>query len=205
MCPGFKELLDYCDGHINDRNVQLVAAHLSSGCRRCAQDVDWYERVRALATSDDCKDPPAWVFKRALQLFENQAQPRADRIDRLAALVFDSLARPVLVGVRLAETSNRQLLYRAGGYSIDVQITFPSPSRANLIGQILRVNECRYESVAGLSIQVTHQGQAVCSTVTTATGEFALHDIAHDNYDLSVETKERVIIVPRLPVTQHEP
>jgi hypothetical protein len=202
-CPDFAELLNYCDGRTND-DAQLVAAHLSSGCRRCLEEVGWYERVCAIAASDSCKDPPAWVFKRALQLFETVAQPRADRFDRFAALVFDSLARPVLAGVRLAETSSRQMLYRAGVHSIDVQITFPGPSGADLMGQILLDSEFQFESVSGLLIQVAHQGQAVCATVTNAVGEFTLHDIAHNEYDLSIETKEGVIIVPRLPVTPYE-
>ena len=181
-----------------------MTAHLSSGCRRCLDDVGWYERVCAIAASDNFRDPPAWVFKRALRLFETNAQPRADGFDPIAALVFDSQAHPVLAGVRLAQTSSRQLLYRAGVHSIDVQITFPGPSGADLMGQILVEGECRFESVSGLLIQVAHQGQPVCATVTNTVGEFTLHDIAHNEYDLSIETKEGVIIVPRLPISPYE-
>lgn len=202
-CPGFDKLLDYCDGYLTGREAQLVADHLSQGCRGCADGAAWYRRVRVVAASDDTYDPPPWVFKRALQLFDAQTRPRTDRFSRLSSLVFDSLARPAPTGVRSMETSNRQLLYRAGVYSIDLQISFPKQSGADLIGQILRESESRFESVAGLAIQMTRKGQKIYATITNEVGEFTLNDIAQNQYDLSVETNEGIIVIPRLPVTPH--
>ena len=202
-CPGFDKLLDYCDGLLTGREAQLVAAHLSMSCRACADSAAWYERVRGVAASDNFSDPPPWVFNRALQLFDTQTNPRAECFSQLSSLVFDSVARPALIGVRSTETSNRQLLYRAGVYSIDLQISFPRLSGADLIGQILRESESRFESVAGLSIKMTRKGRKVYATLTNEVGEFTLNDIDQNQYDLSVETKEGIIIIPRLPVTPH--
>jgi hypothetical protein len=200
-CPAFKDLLDYCDGTINTPVAQFVAAHLASGCQQCAQDVGWYERVRGIAASDDSEDPPAWVFRRALRLFENSTQARPVHFGRLlAALAFDSFARPALSGVRLVETSNRQLLYRAGAYTVDLQLDFSSATAVNLTGQILRESESRFESVSELLVRVTRDGKPVHETTTSAIGEFTIQSLAHDEYDLSVETKEGVIDVLRLPI-----
>ncbi|HXG65832.1 MAG TPA: hypothetical protein VNO70_12060 [Blastocatellia bacterium] len=201
-CPGFEQLLDYCDGRLGERDAQTVAAHLASGCQRCAQDLEWYRRVRAIAASDDGVDPPAWVLKRALRLFENYAPPRQEgHLDRLiASLVFDSRAQPTLSGVRSAEAGNRQLLYRAGQYSVDVQITFSEQSGADLIGQVLRGGEFRFESVAGLVVEVAQKGQPAYSTVTNAVGEFILGNIACGEYEVAVWTNEGAIIIPQLPV-----
>jgi hypothetical protein len=200
-CPTFEDLLDYCDGHTNKPDAQFVAGHLASGCQQCVQDAGWYKRVRGIAASEDFNDPPAWVFKRALRLFENRPQASTVHFGRLlAALAFDSFARPVLSGVRLVETSNRQLLYRAGAYTIDLQLDFSPPTAVNLIGQILRESESRFESVSELLVRITREGRPVDQTTTSATGEFTIQHLAHNEYDLSVETKEGVIDVPRLPV-----
>ena len=204
-CPAFEELLDYCDGHINKADAQSVASHLSSGCPQCAQDIGWYKRVRDIAASDALEDPPAWVFMRALRLFENRAQTPTAHFGRLlAALAFDSFARPTLSGVRLVETSNRQLLYRAGAFAIDLQLDFFSPTAVNLVGQILRESESRFESVSELLVRMTREGKPVHETITGATGEFTIQHLAHNEYDLSVETKEGVIDVPRVPIKPGE-
>src|SRR4030095_13934681 len=199
-CPSFEDLLDYCDGHINEP-AQSVVAHLATGCQRCAQDIDWYKRMCAIAASDDCEDPPPWVFRRALRCFEARQTPKANLGRLLASLAFDSFARPVISGVRLIETDNRQLLYHAGAYTIDLQIDFSAPTGANLAGQILRESESRFESVAGLSVQITREGKAICATSTNAIGEFTIQHLTHNEYDLLVETREGVIDIPRLPIT----
>src|ERR1041384_5680821 len=93
-CSGFEQLLDYLDGRLADQQAQVVAAHLNGGCERCADNRQWVERMRAIAASDDRIEPPLWVLKRAIRLFDNQtARSRAlDRFGRLvAALIFDSL------------------------------------------------------------------------------------------------------------------
>jgi hypothetical protein len=202
-CPPFEDLLDYCDGHINEP-AHLVVAHLESGCQQCAQDIDWYRRMCAISASDDCEDPPPWVFKRALRLFETRQTPKAHFGRLIASLAFDSFARPVLSGVRLVETNNRQLLYRAGAYTIDLQIDFSEPSKANLRGQILRESESRFESVADLSVRIIREGKPIRATSTNAIGEFSIQHLEQDDYDLVVGTKEGIIDVPRLPITPNE-
>src|SRR4051794_35077913 len=129
-CPEFAQLLDYLDGRLADGPAQSVAVHLDEGCKPCAANREWFERVRAIAASDDSLEPPLWVLKRALHLFENQtARPRTlDRLGRLVAvLIFDSLTPSTVADVRLAQSGNRQLVYRADDYSIDLQIAAANP------------------------------------------------------------------------------
>ena len=201
-CPDFEQLLDYCDGRITENEKRRVADHLATGCQRCAEDINWFERLRDLAAGDDRLAPPAWVLKRAIHLFQEQARPRADARPAclIATMIFNSQMRPAIAGARLAETSNQQLLYRADNYSIDAQITFTEPSSADLIGQVLRDGEYGFESVAGLSITVSRDGQAVCETLTNTVGEFSLHDLAPGEYDVTVETAEGMILIQQLPV-----
>jgi hypothetical protein len=200
-CPGFERLIDYLDGKLTKEEGERVEAHLSTGCTSCAEARDWYVNVRRIAESDDSLEPPAWVLKRAVRIFEAKRRPRlAERIGQVvASLVFDSLARPALSGVRSTETTNRQLLYRANDYSIDLQIA-PSDAGADLIGQVLREGEAAFESVSNLHLRLT--GENSYTATTDAMGEFVIRGVEHGVYDLLVELGSNSLIIPGLPLTQ---
>ena len=202
-CPGFERLIDYLDGRLTSAEATRVSEHLDSACNRCAANREWYERIHLIAASDDSIKPPPWVFNRAIRIFENRREKTGviERIGRLAAsLVFDSMAQPALAEVRSTEADTRQLLYRAGDYNVDLQITPSDQSRAHLTGQILREGEAAFESVAGISLELTRAGEAVLSTSANQMGEFAFSDIVQGEYDLMIETPEGSITVPELPV-----
>ena len=86
-----------------------------------------------------------------MRIFDTARHPRlAERIGQaLATLVFDSFARPQLAGIRSTETANRQLLYRAGDYSIDLQIAPSTGARGDLIGQVLLTSRQRLATLQG--------------------------------------------------------
>lgn len=204
-CPSFEQLLDYIDRLLSAPEAARIEGHLTTGCRECRQGVEWYERVRVVAASDDSAAPPPWVLKRALRIFEVRlSRPRlAERIGQtVASLVFDSLARPALAGTRSTESANRQLLYRAGEYSIDLQVADAAQSRAELIGQVLREGEVAFDSVAGLKLELAAEGKPSRSTVTDQMGEFAISSIECGVYDLRIEMPEGSVTIPGLPIDQ---
>ena len=204
-CPSFERLIDYLDNRLPEAEASRVATHLADDCVVCGESRDWYQRVRTAARSDDAVAPPPWVLKRAVSIFEKRLErPRlAARIGQaIASLVFDSFAGPALAGVRSTETANRQLLYRAGDYSIDLQISPSENMRADLIGQVLNESESAFESVAGLKLEIARGDQTVCSTVTDAMGEFKLSGMEQGFYNLRVELSEGSITVPNLPVSE---
>lgn len=204
-CPKFEHLIDYLDNRLTEPESASVAAHLSTDCQTCAETHAWYENLRTITASDESIEPPTWVLKRAVRIFETQhSRPRlVERIGQaVASLVFDSFARPAVAGVRSTETTNRQLLYRAGDYSIDLQVAPSDQSRADLIGQVLREGETTFESVTGLRLEIACGGEQSYSAVTDAMGEFKINGMDCGTYDLRVELPEGSITVPQLPVTQ---
>jgi hypothetical protein len=203
-CPAFEQVLDYLDGKLMPAEAARVAAHLASDCAACTETRTWYERVRAIAASDDMVAPPAWVFKQAVRLFDTARRPRfVERIGQaVATLVFDSFARPQLAGIRSTETANRQLLYRAGDYSIDLQIAPSADGRGDLIGQVLREGEATFESVANLRLEIARGSEPLFSTVTDEMGEFKIGDVDYGTYDLRIELADGRITIAELPVTQ---
>jgi hypothetical protein len=202
-CPGFEQLIEYCEASLTARDAQLIAAHLATGCQKCADDLQWYERVRRVASHDDRLAPPPWVLKRALKLFDRE-RGQGEAVGNLgrmvASLIFDSLSQPAVAGARSAEIYDRQLLYRAGHYSIDLQIAISDQSRAELNGQVLRENESGFESVAALPLDLIGKGERLHSTATNEVGEFSIKSLNVGDYDLLIETREGVISVLRFPV-----
>src|SRR4051812_13644885 len=111
-CPGFERLIDHLDGRLTGAEAVRLSAHLATDCHTCADTRNWYENLKAVVVSDDSCEPPPWVLKRAIRMFEiERARPRlVERLgQKIAALLFDSLTRPAVAGVRSTETANRQL------------------------------------------------------------------------------------------------
>ena len=203
-CPNFEQLIDYLDNRLEGAQASRVADHLATGCTDCGEIREWFAQLRDTVSSDDSVAPPAWVFKRAIRIFdtERHSPKLAERIgNAIAALIFDSFARPALAGVRSTETANRQLLYRAEDYGIDLQILPAEQNHADLIGQVLRENDPTFESVAGLTLRFAREGKALLSTVTDERGEFKINGIKQGVYDLQIELPEGSISVAELPVT----
>ena len=204
-CPSFERLIDYLDNRLPEAEASRVATHLAGNCAVCGECSDWYQRVRTAVASDDMLAPPHWILKRAVRIFEVQRdRPRlAARIGKaIASLVFDSFARPALEGVRSTQTANRQLLYRAGDYSIDLQIAPSEHPRADLMGQVLKESDPTFESVSGLKLEIARSGRIVFSAVTDETGEFKVSGIEQGVYDLRVQLPEGSITVPDMPISE---
>ena len=204
-CPGFEQLLDHLDGRLDKVTAESFAKHLAAGCGQCEADRVWYERIKEVAAGDDSIEPPPWVLKRALRLFN--APPvrttfRARVGEVVASLVFDSLRLPAVAGTRSSAVEGRQLLYRAEDYSIDVQVAVADQRCAELTGQILREGEFTFESVSGLHLELLRDGGTLLSTLTNDQGEFAIPAVEFGDYDLRVDVNEASITIVGLPIAE---
>ena len=218
-CPSLEEIFAAADPYGPAAAAGPVRAHLEAGCAVCGEAVAWCRRVSALAAGDDSVDPPAWVLQRALRLLEaappgrrsapRQAAARWRQV--IAALVFDSDARVVPAGARAIAVRERQVLYRAGAYHIDLQLGGSPLTAAGdgaaaagkgtvVRGQILRDDEFEFESVAGLELSLLRKGRRISATVTNRFGEFSLLRPKGGPYDLRIDTDEISITVVGLPV-----
>ncbi len=203
-CPGFERIIDYLDGRLDSEPAVEVAAHIAAGCSRCAADLAWYERVKAVAAADDTIEPPPWVLKRAVRLFEtarSRAGVRAALGRLVASLLFDSQTRPMPAGIRLTAPADRQLLYRAGAYTVDLQIA-SLDARAQLSGQVLKEGEFKFESVAGSKVLLLSDEEPLASTVANNFGEFTLPSVVCGQYDLRIETGDADITVVGLTISE---
>jgi hypothetical protein len=203
-CPAFERLIDHLDGRLTGDADEPIRTHVAAGCYQCDRSRAFYENVRAITANDDTTEPPSWVFKRALRIFD---RPRAQgtiayRAGRLvAALVFDSLRETALAGARSTAVESRQLLYRAEDFSIDLQIASLEQQRADVTGQLLREGELVFDSVAGLALNLISDGKTVLSTATNERGEFKFNAVDCGYYDLQIDAQDSNITIVGLPIT----
>ncbi len=202
-CPSFENLIAYLEGEMDVIARQPVQAHLDASCTRCEASRVWYRRVKTITAHDDLVEPPPWVLRRASKLFETPGlgQGFVERAGRVvAALIFDSFASANFAGARSLSTAERQLLYRAESYSIDLQLAEAIQTRRELSGQILRDGEFKFDSVGGVEINLIRDDQTILSTETNKFGEFSIASVESGNYDLHIQTREISITVVGLPV-----
>ena len=203
-CVGFERLIDYLDGRLSDEDRRLVAEHLAQGCRRCEEDSRWYGLLASMKGVPESPEPPAWVFKRAVRLFENS--PRTGNVAKRTArgaarLIFDSLSQPALAGARSGAAPSRHLLYAVDDYSIDLRIEATDEARINLIGQVLSTTESGFDAVSGIAIGLAREGETVSSAVTDEIGAFIISRIGSGEYNLQIDLRGRIIDVEGLLVT----
>jgi hypothetical protein len=104
-------------------------------------------------------------------------------------------------GVRSTESANRQLLYRVGDYSIDLQIAPADQLHADVAGQVLREGEASFDSVVARPVGLMRGEERLLATTTNSVGEFTLQGVELGNYGLQLELPDVVLVVEEFPVT----
>jgi hypothetical protein len=202
-CPFFQELIDFKDGRLDLEAASRVERHLASGCSRCTANCSWYERLRSATRSDAGLAPPGWARNRAILLFAEQQEKslfEGPDLSEVALLAYDSVKDRPSAGARSSELSERQLVYSAAGFSVDLQIGLSEDSGAEVIGQILQESERGFGSVAGLLVDLLSVEESVWTTVTNGVGEFRMIGVDFGEYELTIDTRGKQIRIPTLPI-----
>jgi hypothetical protein len=118
----------------------------------------------------------------------------------IAQLDYDSVGGRASAGARSAELTERQLVYSAAGFTIDLQIGPAEDSRAEVLGQILHESERGFASVSGLLVDLLNLEESIWTTVTNAVGEFRMVGVDFGEYELTIDTRGKQIRIPALPI-----
>ena len=106
------------------------------------------------------------------------------------ALVFDSFRQPELAGVRSTGALPRQLLYKAGRYTIKVQVEPGAASdRLCIVGQILDEQDPA-AVLRDIAVSAMKGTRTLGRTHTNRMGEFHLEPDATEKLQLSVDVPE---------------
>ncbi len=123
------------------------------------------------------------LLKRVGALFQQRNQRAPERVTMAADLQFDSWAHGLPVGVRGA-VLERQLLYEAGDYDLDVQVIPVGEAHLTLHGQLLTIDETA--TLEGLQIQLSADNDLAQDRIADSLGRFTFSTLPLADYMLTV-------------------
>lgn len=146
--------------------------HLRQGCQRCAQTVSLWQRVRQSTVAEANYQPPTAAVRLAKAGFSGSTVIRRRKAGSRLKVLFDSLLQPVFEGTRSARVNNRQMLYRADPFQIDIQLEArPGDNRIVVTGQVLNLSNPEVIARDTRILLSNMRGQVV-HAVTNQFGEF---------------------------------
>ena len=183
--------VDFARGQSRPEERDRLQKHLDSGCTRCVKTVRLWEEVLGVALQEPSYRPPDEVLRQLKGDFAlRNPAPALARALRRVALVFDSLRQPLAAGVRAAGVAPRQLLYKAGRYTIRLRLEPASDAeRMSVIGQILDEQDPA-GTLQDIAVLAVRGSQTLDRTLTNHLGEFLLEPDAGDNLQLCVGVAE---------------
>lgn len=196
-CPTLEDLLVLVRGAMNDASKAEIQAHLSSGCRICAENHRWLTQILAATAKDDSFEFSAETIDWSVAQFKAASAAAPSRMQILARLIFDNLLppRPVEVRSMAAPAISRQLLYQAGNYDVDLRLEqFEGADSILVLGQIVSAGK-KPADLAALTVELRPHGAGLAPEVTKKTetdprGMFRLHDVPQGEYDIVVRVLE---------------
>jgi hypothetical protein len=165
-----------------------VAEHLEAGCPKCEQTLRLWSVLLSVAEQEAAEAPCLLKARPA----SSAGRRLGERVAARVALVFDSFCQPALAlsGVRASGPSPRQLLYKAGRYTIKVQVEPGSASdRMYIVGQILDEDDPT-NALRDVVVRALQGTRTLGRTHTNRLGEFHLEPDATDKLQLFVDVPE---------------
>lgn len=158
------------------------------------------KETRRAETSAEVPKPPLWLIHQAMNLFTwYMARPHKTYERRLPAfLLIDTLAARTRPGFRHAKPMNKQILYRAGEYDIDLLIEcLEQAQTVDIVGQVMPLS-ADLNAVAGATIKLLRQAVVEMDTKTNGCGEFILRGVQEGIYQLELDIGEEAIDIVEL-------
>jgi len=177
MTAHFKpeQWIDFARGLASAALRAEIEEHVSRGCEECRAASARYALLWDVGRNE--VEVPEAVVARAAAIAPVSAKP--GWFETVAALISDSFAEPLAVGVRGPGTS-RMMHFSGGGLEIDIAAEPLAAGELRLMGQI------EGEGAAAARVRLTAGAEVVDSAVANGFGEFELHGVGHPELALSI-------------------
>ena len=163
-----------------------VAEHLEVGCPQCEHTLRMWSVLLSVAEQEALAPAEGQWRHRTVPVRETLGH----RIAAGIALVFDSFRQPELAAVRATGPVTRQLLYKAGRYTIKLQVEpGAAADRVSLVGQILDEQDPA-AVLRDIAVSAVKGARTLGRTHTNQMGEFHLEPGATQELQLSVDVPE---------------
>ena len=186
------EWADYVRSTVSSDQHKLMQAHLQSGCSKCERIKSLLSKFAAVCSREAAYQIPRAAEQQVKAMIGLAKAPRRSALQRLwATLVYDSVNDPQPVGVRGTHQINRQVLFHAGDYSVDLRFEHEKGSASMvLVGQIAN-QKTPDELLANLPVILVAGNREVTRSISNTFGEFQLEYVPESDLRLLVPLESR--------------
>jgi len=186
------EWADYVRSTVSSNQNKLMQAHLQSGCSKCERLKGILSKFAAVCSREAAYQIPRAAEQQVKAMIGLAKAPRRSALQHLwAILVYDSVNDPQPVGVRGTHQINRQVLFHAGDYSVDLRFEHEKGSASMvLVGQIAN-QKTPDELLANLPVILVAGNREVTRSISNTFGEFQLEYVPESDLRLLVPLESR--------------
>jgi hypothetical protein len=186
------EWADYVRDTVSSNQNQLMQAHLQAGCSKCQKIKALLSKFAAVCSREASYQIPRAAEQQVKAMIGLAKAPRRSALQRLwATLIYDSVNDPQPVGVRGTHQINRQVLFHAGDYSVDLRFEHEKGSASMvLVGQIAN-QKTPDELLANLPVILVAGNREVTRSISNTFGEFQLEYVPESDLRLLVPLESR--------------
>lgn len=169
-----------------------MLAHLEYGCSKCERVKGLLSRFAAICTREAAYQVPRAAEQQVKAMISLARAPRQSALQRIwGSLIYDSVNDPQPVGVRGTHQINRQVLFHAGDYSVDLRFEHEKGSASMvLVGQIAN-QKVPDEILANLPVILVAGNREVTRSISNTFGEFQLEYVPESDLRLLVPLESR--------------
>jgi hypothetical protein len=186
------EWADYVRNTVSSDQNKFMQAHLQAGCSKCERIKALLSKFAAVCSREASYEIPRAAEQQVKAMIGLAKAPRRSALQRLwATLVYDSVNDPQPVGVRGTHQINRQVLFHAGDYSVDLRFEHEKGSASMvLVGQIAN-QKTPDELLANLPVILVAGNREVTRSISNTFGEFQLEYVPESDLRLLVPLESR--------------
>ena len=186
------EWADYVRNAVPNERQERMLAHLQYGCSKCERIKGVMSKFALICKREANYEVPRLAEQQVKALMGLAKAPRVSTLQRIwASLVYDSLNDPQPLGVRGTHQINRQVLFHAGDYSVDLRFEHEKGSASMvLVGQIAN-QKTPDEMLANLPVILVAGNRELTRSISNTFGEFQLEYVPESDLRLLVPLEAR--------------
>ncbi|MGC2696604.1 MAG: hypothetical protein WA738_12530 [Candidatus Angelobacter sp.] len=186
------EWADYVRNVVSAEQKEQMLAHLQAGCSKCEKVQTLMSRFATICTREAAFQVPRAAELQVKALVALNKAPRRSALERLLGnLVYDSVNDPQPVGVRGTHQINRQVLFHAGEYSVDLRFEHEKGSASMvLVGQIANQNAPE-DMLANVPVILVAGTRELTRSISNTFGEFQLEYVPESDLRLLVPLESK--------------
>ena len=169
-----------------------MRSHLQAGCSKCEKIHAVLSRFANICMREVAYEVPRVAEQQVKALVALHKTPRGSALQRLlGSLIYDSVNTPQPAGIRGTHQINRQVLFHAGDYSVDLRFEHEKGSASMvLVGQIAN-QSVPDEKLGNIPVILVAGKREITRSISNTFGEFQLEYVPEGDLRLLVPLESK--------------